>query len=767
MDTVLLDSLEWRCIGPHRGGRVVAVSGHPTDQNTFYFGACAGGIWKTDDAGMYWRCISDGYLNTASVGAIAVSETFPNIIYVGTGESCVRGNVCAGDGVYKSTDGGNSWRHIGLKDTKHISRIRIHPLNPEIVYVAALGDIFQNSEERGVYRTLDGGNTWEKVLYNSDRAGAADLSLDINNPDILFASLWDARRSPWNFSSGGPDSGIFYSNNGGDTWENINDRQGLPQSILGRVGLSISPAKAGRVWAVIECAPSIDNIGRGLYRSDDGGITWSIVSDKGDLVQRPWYYSHVFAHPTNPEELWILNLKAWKSNDGGLNWTEISTPHGDNHDIWIDPKNTDRMIEGNDGGACVSLNGGDTWSSIDNQPTAQFYRMTSDNQFPYKVYATQQDNSAISTPSRSVDKGAITFAESQFVGSSESGQIAVHPDNPNVIFSGGIGSYRGGGGILLRHDLTTGQTRSITVWPENTRGWGLKHHKHRFQWTYPISFSPHDSNCLYTAGEVVFRSLDEGQSWAIISPDLTRNDSSKMEASGGPLTKDASYVEHFGTIVAFAESPIERGLLWAASDDGIVSISDDNGLKWNDITPTSLPEWATINAVELSAHSPNIAYISAHRYRLGDNSPYLYRTADYGRTWTKIVTGISEDEHTWVIKGDKEKPGLLYAGTERGIYISFDDGESWQSIRGESARGLNPLPVVPVHDIVVNDNELAIATHGRSFWILDELSFIRQAHDDIKETIMDYKQTHQKSILHPVHNRPLLNDQSLEHLQEN
>ena len=716
VDPVLLSTLRWRNIGPHRGGRVVAVAGHPTEQATFYFGACAGGVWKSDDGGTYWRNISDGYFTSAAVGAIAVSTSDPAVIFAGTGEACTRGNVSAGDGVYRSTDGGRSWTHVGLEATKHISRVRIHPTNPNLVYVAALGDIFGDSQERGVFRSTDCGESWERVLFGDETTGAADLTMDPNNPRIMFATLWEARRKPWNFSSGGPGSTIYRTTDGGDTWEDISGKKGLPQGIKGRMGVAVSPAKDGRVWAIIEAED------RGLYRSDDLGETWERISDDPKLIQRPWYYCHVFGDPQDPETVWILNLKCWKSTDGGRTFNEVSMPHGDNHDLWIDPANTKRMIQGNDGGACVSFNGGDSWSTIYNQPTAQFYRMDADNDYPYRVYATQQDNSAISTPSRDLEKGAILYADSYFVGSSESGQIAVHPNDPTIIFSGAIGSSAGGGDALHRYDHKTGQSKIVSVWPEFVYGQGVKDHKHRFQWTYPIVFSPHDSGTLYVAAEVVFRSKNEGHSWEPISPDLTRNDRSKMEASGGPITKDTTFVENFGTIFAFVESPHKAGVYWAGSDDGLVHISRDCGQNWENVTPPDLPEWATVAIIDQSPHDPATAYVAAHRYRLADNTPLLYKTKDYGKTWQKITDGIPETQYTWVIRSDTERVGLLYAGTEMGVHVSYDDGESWQSLQGN-------LPAVAVHDMKIRGNELAAATHGRSFWILDDLTHVRQVPD--------------------------------------
>jgi photosystem II stability/assembly factor-like uncharacterized protein len=719
----LLKTLEWRCIGPHRGGRVVAVAGDPSETQTFYFGACAGGVWKTTDGGTYWENISDGFFRTASVGAIAVSESDPNVIYAGMGEACIRLDVSHGDGVYKSTDGGKTWRQVGLEDTRHIGRVRIHPRDPDLVYVAALGHAFGPNQERGVFRSKNGGKSWERILFRSENSGAIDLSLDPNNPRILYAAIWQVRRYPWSLESGGPESGLFKSTDGGDTWTELTSNPGMPTGIKGRIGVALSPARPGRVWATVEAE------GGALLRSDDGGATWERTSENRDLRQRPWYYQHIFADPQDAETVWVLNLKAWKSVDGGRNFAEVTTPHGDNHDLWIDPHNPRRMIEGNDGGACVSFNGGESWSSIYNQPTAQFYHVTADTQYPYRVYGTQQDNTAISVPSRSY-KGAILWTDCYPVGSSESGHIAVRPDNPNIVYSGAIGSAPGGGGILLRYDHVTGQVRIITVWPELFGGWGAKDTKYRFQWTYPIVISPHDPNALYVAGNRVFRSTDEGTSWEILSPDLTRADVSKLGPSGGPITKDTTGAEFYCTIFAFVESPHQQGLFWAGSDDGLIHVSHDGGRSWENVTPPDLPEWATVATIEVSPHDPATAYVAAFRYKLDDYQPYLYKTNDYGKSWQKITNGIPENEFTRVIRQDPSRRGLLYAGTETCVYVSFDDGESWQPLQ------LN-LPVAPIHDLIIKEDDLVAATHGRSFWILDDLTPLRQLADGIPDSPFD------------------------------
>ncbi len=706
VNPALLRSLEWRLIGPYRGGRVVAVAGDPIHPQVFYFGSTGGGVWKTTDGGRYWENISDGFFKRASVGAIAVAESDPNVIYVGMGETTIRGNVSHGDGLYKSTDAGKTWTHLGLTETRNIAKVRIHPQNPDLVYVAALGHAHGPNAERGVYRSRDGGQTWEQVLFRSEKAGAIDLAMDPNNPRILYAAFWEAIRRPHELVSGGEGSGLFKSTDGGDTWTEISHNKGLPKGLLGKIGIAVSPAKEGRVWAVIEAEDGA------VFRSDDGGQTWEKLSEEGNLRARAWYYMHIYADPQDAETLWVLNVRCWKSIDGGKNFFEVQVPHGDNHDLWIDPRNPLRMINGNDGGACVSFNGAESWSSLYNQPTAEFYHVTTDRETPYRVYGAQQDNTTMSVPSRS-SYGAIIEAEYLEIGGGESGYVAVRPDNPNIVFAGNYQGY------LTRYDRRTRQLRNIMVWPQAATGLGAKDMKYRFQWTYPIMLSPHDPNVLYVTGNHVFRSTDEGSSWEVISPDLTRNDPSKQEPSGGPITKDNTGAEYYCTIFAFAESPLERGLFWAGSDDGLVHISRDGGQHWENVTPGDLPEWSLISIIEPSPHDPAIAYLAATRYKLDDFQPYLYKTNDYGKTWTKITTGIADNEFTRVIREDPQRRGLLYAGTETGIRVSFDDGAHWQSLQ------LN-LPVVPIHDLVIHDTDLVVATHGRSFWILDDITPLRQ-----------------------------------------
>ncbi|RMD86519.1 MAG: glycosyl hydrolase [Calditrichaeota bacterium] len=715
-DLSLYKAMEWRNIGPYRGGRSVAVAGHPDQPYTFYFGATGGGVWKTEDGGLTWFNISDSLFQTGSVGAIAVAESDPNVIYVGMGEACIRGNVSPGDGVYKSEDGGKTWKHLGLAETQTIARIRIHPENPDLVYVAALGHVFGPNPERGVFRSKDGGKTWEKVLYKNDRTGAIDLAMDPNNPRVLYAALWEAYRTPWSLNSGGPGSGLYKSTDGGDTWEELTDNKGMPKGIKGRIGVTVSPAQPDRVWAIIEAEHG------GVFRSDDGGKTWRRLNGDRNLRQRAWYYSHIFADPKDPETVYVLNVRFHKSTDGGKTFTTtIRVPHGDNHDLWIDPNNPLRMISGNDGGAIVTYNGGKSWTEED-FPTAQFYHVTVDNQFPYRVYGAQQDNSTISIPSRTSSFG-IGREHWYSVGGGESGYVAVRPDDPNIVYAGSYDGY------LTRYDHRTRQAQNIQVWPENPMGAGAAELKYRFQWTFPIVISPHDPNVLYVAGNHVFKSTDEGMSWEVISPDLTRNDKSKQQPSGGPITKDNTSVEYYCTIFALAESPLKEGLIWAGSDDGLIHVTRDGGKHWNNVTPKNLPEWSLISIIEPSPHDPGTAYVAATRYKLDDFKPYIFKTSDYGKSWKLITRGIPEDEYTRVVREDPHRRGLLYAGTERGVYVSFDDGEHWQSLQ------LN-LPHVPIHDMVIHPREkdLVVATHGRSFWILDDLTPLYQISDEVAQS---------------------------------
>jgi photosystem II stability/assembly factor-like uncharacterized protein len=704
--------LKWRCIGPFRGGRVVAVAGTTHEPNTFYFGAVAGGVWKTVDAGAYWRPVSDGFFTTSSVGALAVAPSDPNVIYAGTGETTIRIDVSHGDGVYRSSDAGRTWTNVGLRDTRHIGKIRVHPDNPDVVWVAALGHAFGPNEERGVFKSEDGGATWRKVLFVSEKAGAVDLTLDETNPRLLYAAIWEAHRSFWMISSGGPQSGVWRSVDGGETWENLTQRPNFPAGTLGKIGVAASPARAGRVWALLEHATE-----GGLYRSDDYGDRWEKVSGEHRLISRAWYYMHLTADPLDADTVYVNNLSFWKSSDGGKTFAEIPTPHGDNHDLWIDPRDNRRMIQGNDGGANVSLNGGYSWSTIFNQPTAQFYHLAADSRDPYYLYGTQQDNSSVAVPSRTNHPG-ITWADCYVAGTGESGYIAVRPDNPDVVYVGAIGSSPGGGNALQRFDRQVDQIRLITTWPEPMSGYGAGEHRQRFAWTYPIVVSPHDPNTIYVAGNQVYRSRDEGQSWEAISPDLTRAEPSTLGPTGGPVSRDSVGAEVYATVFAFAESPHQAGLFWAGTDDGRLHLSRDSGATWQEITPPDLPEWTLISTIEPSPFDADTAYVAATRYKLDDYRPYLYVTRDAGEHWFRIDAGIPEDDFTRVIRADPVQRGLLYAGTETGIFVSFDDGATWRRLQSN-------LPVAPIHDILVKGSDLVAGTHGRSIWILDDLSPLR------------------------------------------
>ncbi|MFQ6108513.1 MAG: WD40/YVTN/BNR-like repeat-containing protein [Candidatus Aminicenantales bacterium] len=700
-DESLYKAMRWRCIGPYRGGRVTAVAGVSSLPFSYYFGATGGGVWKTENGGLSWKNISDGFFKTGSVGAIAVSEWDPNVVYVGMGETELRGNVSHGDGVYKSTDGGKTWTHVGLEQTKHIARIRIHPRNPDLVYVAALGHVYGPNQERGVFCSEDGGKTWRKVLYRNAKTGAIDLILDPFNPRVAYAALWEVYRTPYSLSSGGPGSGLFKSTDGG-----ITRNKGLPKGLWGKIGIAASPARRDRLWAIIESEEG------GVFRSDDGGESWMRVNEERRLRQRAFYYTRIYADPQDENTVYVLNTGLYRSVDGGHTYTSIRVPHGDNHDLWIDPKNPKRMINSNDGGANVTYNGGLSWTEQDNQPTAQFYHVITDNYFPYRVYGAQQDNSTVRILSRTTGRG-IDRPDWHSVGGGESGHIAPRHDNPDIVYAG---SY---GGLITRWDFKTRQTRVISPWPENPMGWGAADLKYRFQWTAPILVSRFDSNVLYHAAQVLFRTTNEGQSWEIISPDLTRNDKSKQQSSGGPITKDNTSVEYYCTIFALAESYHDPNILWVGSDDGLVHITRDGGKTWKNITPKDMPEWSLISMIEPSTFDPAAAYMAVDRHELDDFRPYIYKTKDFGKTWEKISDGLPDDTFVRVIREDPKRRGLLYAGTETGVFISFDDGSHWQSLQ------LN-LPVVPVHDMVVKEDDLVVATHGRAFWILDDLTPLHQ-----------------------------------------
>jgi len=718
-----LKNLQYRSIGPFRGGRVGAVEGIAGQPNVYYFGATGGGVWKSTDAGVNWTNISDGYFKTGSVGAIDAADSDPNTIYVGMGEQTLRGNVSSGDGMYKSVDGGKSWKHIGLSDTQQIARIRVHPKDPNTVYVAALGHLWGNNDERGIFRTRDGGKTWQKILYRNSATGASELAMDPSNPNTLYAGFWQVSRRPWRMDSGGEGSGFFKSTDGGDTWVEITRNRGLPAGLNGKMNITVSPVNPNRLFAMVE------NKDGGLFTSNDAGDTWQRVSEAASIRQRPWYYNRVYADPENENTVYVLNVQFHKSIDGGRTFTTIGVPHGDNHDLWIAPNDAKRMINGNDGGANVSFNSGGSWTEQD-QATAQFYRVTTDNDFPYNIYGAQQDNSTIRIASRS-DGGAITESDWFAVGGGESGWIAPHPENSDVVFAG---SYDG---LLTRWDRRTGQERNIDVYPDNPMGSGAEGTKYRFQWNFPIVFSPHKTNGkypLYTAANVLFRTLDEGQSWQPISGDLTRNDKSKQTHSGGAISGDNTSVEYYDTIFSVDESPVKQGVIWAGTDDGLVHVTENGGTAWSNVTPKDLPEWIQVNHIRASPHDAGSAYFAATNYKNDDQKPYIYKTNDYGKSWKKIVNGINPEHFTRAVTEDPNRRGFLYAGTERGIYYSTNDGELWQSLQ------LN-LPIVPITDLTVQKREkdLVVATQGRSFYVLDNLPVLYQLADAEKASALLFK----------------------------
>ena len=702
----LYSSLEYRLIGPFRGGRSAAVTGVSNQPNLFYFGATGGGVWKTIDGGREWENISDGFFG-GSIGAIEVSKSDPNVIYVGGGEKTLRGNVSSGYGVWKSENAGKTWVSMGLDNSRHIPRLRIHPTNSDIVYAAVLGNIYKPTQDRGIYKSTDGGKNWKKTLFVNDQAGAVDLVFDPNNPRILYASTWRAQRTPYSLSSGGDGSALWKSNDSGETWTEISKNEGFPKDTLGIIGVTVSPKNSERLWAIVEHKEK-----GGLYRSDDGGKKWTQVNDERKLRQRAWYYTRVYADTEDEDVVYVLNVNYHKSTDGGKSFSTFNAPHGDHHDLWIAPENSNRMIIGDDGGAQISNDGGETWSTYYNQPTAQFYRVTTDNSFPYRIYAAQQDNSTIRINHRS-DGYGISDGDWEETAGGESAHIAVDPNDNDIVYGG---SYDG---FLTRVNHKTKTVRGINVWPDNPMGAGAEAMKYRFQWNFPIIFSRHNPKKLYTFSNHVHVSENEGQSWELLSGDLTRNDPTKLVSSGGPITQDNTSVEYYCTIFAANESPLKEGLLWVGSDDGLIHVSKDGGANWQNITPANMPEWSMVNSIEPSAYDEGTCYVAATRYKLGDFTPYLYKTTDYGKTWTKITNGIKNEHFTRVLREDPKRKGLLYAGTETGMYISFDDGANWDSFQ------MN-LPIVPITDLAIKDDNLIVATQGRSLWIIDDLTVLHQ-----------------------------------------
>ncbi|MFQ5674272.1 MAG: WD40/YVTN/BNR-like repeat-containing protein, partial [bacterium] len=707
-DPALYQAMQWRNIGPFRGGRSTAVAGVPEDPLTYYFGSTGGGVWKTEDGGVSWKNISDKFFKTGSVGAIAVAPSDANVIYVGMGEACVRGvTTSSGDGVYKSTDAGKTWTHLGLEKTRQISAIRVHPENPDLVYVAAQGSPWGANAERGIYRSKDGVKSWHLVKHVDKKSGASDLSMDATNPRVLYAAFWEHQRTPWKINSGGPGSGIYKSTDGGDTWEELS--KGLPD-LMGKIGVAVSPANPNRVWAIIEAEEG------GLFRSDDAGKSWRRVNKERVLRARAWYYTHVFADPLDEETVYVLNSPVMKSTDGGNKFTRIRTPHGDNHDLWINPNNNKQMINGNDGGANISFNGGKTWSTQANQPTAQFYRVITDNRFPYYVYGGQQDNSTVAIASRAGDSG-IGREDWYPVGGCESAYVAFNPNNPVLVYAG---CYQG---QITEYNHDVRQSRNVMAYPYLGLGADARDLKYRFNWNAPILASPHNPNVIYHAGNVLLKSEDRGQTWTEISPDLTRNEEEKQGNGGGPITNEAAGGETYNTIFYVVESEHEAGTIWTGSDDGLVHITRDGGKTWNDVTPKGIGE-AQINAIEVSPHDPATAYIAVTGYKLDDFKPYIFKTGNYGKSWKRLVKGIPEESFVRVVREDPNRQGLLYAGTETGVFVSFDDGKQWQPFQ------LN-LPVVPVTDLTIHSNDLIAATQGRAFWILDDLTPLHQINDQM------------------------------------
>lgn len=702
------DLVKYRNIGPFRGGRSNTACGVIGDPLTYYMGTTGGGLWKTTDAGQIWTNISDGYFKTGSVGAVAVAESDPNVVYCGMGEHAVRGVMTHhGDGVYKSVDAGKTWKHLGLKNSQHISRIIIHPKNPNTVYVSVQGALYSPSEERGMYKTVDGGKTWEKILFVDDKTGGVELSMDKNNPHILYAAMWEHQRFPWKVKSGGPGSGLYKSTDSGATWEKIH--KGLPKE-MGKMAISVSPANSDKVYALIES--DSDQEKGGLFVSNDAGASWSRVSKDHRLTQRAWYYTEVFTDPQNENMVYVLSAPALRSIDGGKSWMRITGTHGDYHDLWINPNNPSNLCIANDGGAAISFNRGKTWSRQDNMPTAQFYRVNADNAFPYNIYGGQQDNTSVKIAHRKIGGYAIDRSSWSASAGGESAFLAFDPDDPRYVLGG---SYLGTIEVL---DTKAKGGTNIMPAPIQYLAKDAKDMKYRYNWNAPIIWSKHEPNTYYHAAQYLLKTQDMGQTWTEVSPDLTRNEKNKQGKGGGPYTNEAVGAENYGTIAYVVESPHEKGHIWVGSDDGLVQLTKDGGANWENVTPKGLQE-CLINAIEVSPHDPATAYIATTRYKFNDHRPGLYKTNNYGKTWTAINKGIPDNAFTRVVREDTQQKGLLYAGTETGMYLSRNDGQSWQSFQ------LN-LPITPITDLIVKHDDLIVATSGRSFWVLDDLSVIRQ-----------------------------------------
>ena len=709
----LLPPMEWRSIGPDRGGRSIAVAGHAERPFEYYFGATGGGLFKTTDGGSTWTPVTDGQVGSASVGAVAMAPSDPDIVYIGMGEVQLRANVLQGDGVYRSDDAGKSWRHLGLADTHAIGRIRVNPTDPERVYVAALGHPFGPNPERGVFRTTDGGDTWEKVLFRDERTGAVDLVMDPADPDVLYATLWQVYRKPWRLWSGGEGSGIFKSTDGGDTWSELTRNPGLPAGVLGKITVTVSGADPDRVWANVEAERG------GLYRSDDGGRSWELVNGHRDIWQRAFYFQRLEADPVDRNTLYILNFRLMRSTDGGRTLESVPETHADHHDLWIDPTNPLRMINGNDGGGVVTVNGGRTWTSM-RYPTAQIYRLATTADFPYHVCGAQQDNSTVcvsSEPGHLRDPRGASTDWMYAVGGGESGYIAPHPADPDIFYAGATNT-------LTRYDRATGLVTDIQPWPRIVMGEPARDMPERWNWTYPIAVAPVAPHALYVASQHLWRSVDEGESWARISPDLTRADPETLDDSGGPIVKDQDGPEIYGTLYSIGLSPHEPGTIWTGSDDGLVHVSRDGGGSWGDVTPPDMPPHTRVMTVEVSPHTPAGALVAGIRYEMDDRSPYAWKTDDYGATWTRISGGLPDGAFVRVVREDPKRAGLLYAGTEHGVFASFDGGSSWSNLSFQ-------LPRTPVTGLSVEERDLVISTHGRSFWVLDDIETLRQIETDV------------------------------------
>ncbi|AZQ57428.1 glycosyl hydrolase [Maribacter sp. MJ134] len=704
------EGLEWRNIGPNRGGRSLGSTGSPSRPNEYYFGATGGGLWKTVDGGTEWKPVTDGQVTSSSVGAVAVAETNPDVVYIGMGEVQLRGSITQGDGVYKTEDGGETWKHLGLKETQAVARIRIHPTNPDIVYVAALGHPYGDNEERGVFKSTDGGANWEKVLYVSPKAGAVDLIIDRTNPQVLYASTWEVQRKAWKMWGGGGDSKLWKSTDGGSTWTDLTSNTGMPAGPIGKIGVTVSPVDSNRVWAIVEA-----NEG-GVFRSDDAGKTWKRTNDERKLRQRAFYYSRIYADPLDKETVYCLNTGFYKSTDGGKTFdTTIKVPHGDNHDLWIDPKNPDRMINSNDGGGNVSINGGKTWTEQD-YPTSQFYHVMTTSDVPYHVAGAQQDNSTLAMPSDGWDHMQARGPNHGWyyaVGGGESGWITQHPVNKDIFYAGSQGA------LLTRYDRSNGQTRDIQVYPRFFSGEPASALPERWQWTFPITFAPQDPKIMYTCSQHVWKTTNDGQSWEKISPDLTYADPETLGKTGGIITMDMNGPEIYATVFALAPSTHDINTIWAGSDDGKIHITRNGGENWEDITPKDLPKFSRVSIIDESKHRPGTLFVAANRYQVDDRQPYVFKTNDYGKTWTKIIKGIEDGHFARAIREDHVREGLLFLATEHGVYFSLNDGELWQSLQLE-------LPDTPIRDLVIKDNDVVLGSHGRGFWILDDIQPIRQ-----------------------------------------